>query len=76
MSMTGEWRRRVWRWAVIVWALLVVVAGGLTLWAQDSTEPQGPYVWELTDPDEPADLPPCPTPEGDGAVACRYAEAD
>ncbi|MFI8167035.1 hypothetical protein ACIGAN_11810 [Streptomyces sp. NPDC085931] len=72
MGMTGERRRRVWRWAVTVWALVVVVAGGLTLWAQDSTEPQGPYVRERTDPDEP-ELPPCPVPEV-GERACMYVE--
>ncbi|CAL9297166.1 hypothetical protein SUDANB51_05486 [Streptomyces sp. enrichment culture] len=76
MGMTGERRRRLWRRAVIVWAVVVVVAGGLTLWVQDSTEPQGPYVWERTDPDETPDLPPCPTPEGVGAVLCAYAETD
>ncbi|MBR8643690.1 hypothetical protein KEF29_40885 [Streptomyces tuirus] len=76
MGMTGEQRRRVWRWAVIAWALVVAVAGGLTLWAQDSMEPQGPYVWEQTEPDETPDLPPCPTPEHGGAVLCAYAEAD
>ncbi|MFF5977269.1 hypothetical protein ACFY78_00305 [Streptomyces olindensis] len=76
MSMTGERRRRLWRRAVIVWAVAVAVAGGLTLWMQDSTEPRGPYVWERTDPDETPDLPPCPTPEGVGAVLCAYAETD
>ncbi|MFB7928532.1 hypothetical protein ACFC4C_05430 [Streptomyces sp. NPDC056039] len=79
MGMTGEGRRGVWRWAVIVWALAVVVGGGLTVWMQDSTEPQGPYVWEETNPDEPPSLPPCPTPEGVADVACAYAsyaEAD
>ncbi|MFJ8784025.1 hypothetical protein [Streptomyces sp. NPDC102476] len=39
-------RRRVWQWAVAVWAALVVVAGVLTLWLQDSAEPPGPYSWE------------------------------
>jgi hypothetical protein len=76
MDMTGERRRKVWRRVGIVWALAVVVAGGLTLWMQDSTEPQGPYVWEQTKPDETPDLPPCPTPEEGGAVLCAYAEAD
>ncbi|WP_244204457.1 hypothetical protein [Streptomyces africanus] len=76
MGMTGERRRRVWRWAVIVWVLAVAVAGGLTLWLQDSTQPRGPYVWEQTNPDETPDLPPCPTPEDGGAVLCAYAEVD
>ncbi|WDV54454.1 hypothetical protein PV963_30890 [Streptomyces coeruleorubidus] len=76
MDMAGERRRRVWRRVVIVWALVVAVAGGLTLWMQDSTEPQGPYVWENTDPEETPDLPPCPTPEEGGAVLCAYAEVD
>ncbi|MFI6851689.1 hypothetical protein [Streptomyces sp. NPDC050416] len=76
MSMTGERRRRVWRWAVIVWVLAVAVAGGLTLWLQDSTEPQGPYVWENAKPDKTPDLPPCPTPDGAGLpIACAYVEA-
>lgn len=35
-------RRRLWRWAVIVWAVAVVVGGGLTLWLQDSAEPPEP----------------------------------
>lgn len=64
----------MWRLVVIVWVLVVAVAGGLTLWMQDSTEPRGPYVWEETNPDEPPDLPPCPTPEEAGAVACAYAD--
>ncbi|GGY46746.1 hypothetical protein [Streptomyces djakartensis] len=75
MGMTGERRRRVWRWAVIVWAAAVAVAGGLTLWMQDSTEPGGPYRWEQANPDETPDLPPCPTPE-EGLAACAYSEAD
>ncbi|WP_234021631.1 hypothetical protein [Streptomyces sp. 351MFTsu5.1] len=44
--MTG----RLWRWALLVWAVLVVVAGALTLWLQDSAEPPGPYVWERSSP--------------------------
>lgn len=74
--MAGERRRRIWRRAVIVWALAVAVAGGLTLWMRDSTEPQAPYVWEQTKPDETPDLPPCPTPEEGVAALCAYAEAD
>lgn len=46
--MTG--RRRSWRWVLLVWAALVVVAGGLTLWLQDSAEPPGPYGWERESP--------------------------
>lgn len=58
--------------AVIVWLLVVAVAGALTLWMQDSTKPGGPYVWENADPDGPRDLPPCPI-RGEGlAVACAY----
>ncbi|MEU4465192.1 hypothetical protein AB0G20_16000 [Streptomyces sp. NPDC024017] len=74
MGRPGERRRRVWRLVVIVWLLAVAVAGGLTLWMQDSTEPRGPYVWEETNPDEPPDLPPCPRPEEAGASACAYAD--
>lgn len=76
--MTG--RRRSWRRALLVWAALVVVAGGLTLWLQDSTEPTGPYVWERASPTP--SLPEgwhslCPGPtSGPGAhptvVACAF----
>jgi hypothetical protein len=43
-------RRHLWRWALLVWAALVVVGGGLTLWLQDSTEPPGPYGREESSP--------------------------
>ncbi|MFI8072562.1 hypothetical protein ACIF85_27785 [Streptomyces sp. NPDC086033] len=43
-------RRRLWRRILLVWAALVVAAGGLTLWLQDSDEPSGPYVWERASP--------------------------
>ncbi|MGW0611156.1 hypothetical protein [Streptomyces sp. NPDC002788] len=72
MSMTGERRRRVWRWLVIVWAPVVVAAGGLTLWMQDATEPQGPYVREQTRPEESIDPPPCPS--ADGTVVCMFSD--
>ncbi|WP_298560719.1 hypothetical protein [Streptomyces luteogriseus] len=68
MGTAGERRRTVWRLVLVVWALAVAVAGGLTLWMQDATEPRGPYVWERTDPGKAQDLPPCPTPK-----ACAYA---
>ncbi|WP_234342769.1 hypothetical protein [Streptomyces fulvoviolaceus] len=65
--MTG--RHRLWRWAVVVWAAVVVVGGGLTLWLQDSAEPYGgeektsrtpslPEGWET--------LCPSPTVDSDG----------
>ncbi|MEU2750292.1 hypothetical protein ABZ613_29260 [Streptomyces collinus] len=72
MGRPGERRRTVWRGVVIGWVLVVAVTGGLTLWMQDSAEPAGPYVWEQTNPDEPLDLPPCPSPEDTGAPACAY----
>ncbi|MEW2811981.1 hypothetical protein AB0929_33605 [Streptomyces massasporeus] len=68
MGIPGERRRTVWRRVVIVWALVMAVAGGLTLWMQDSTEPWGPHVRERTDPGDAQHLPPCPTPQ-----ACAYA---
>jgi hypothetical protein len=68
MGIPGERRHTVRRLVVVVWVLAVAVAGGLTLWMQDSTKPRGPYVWEWTDPGEAQDLPPCPTPK-----ACTYA---
>lgn len=46
--MSGS--RRLWRRVLVVWAVLVVVAGGLTLWLQDSAEPSGPYGWEESSP--------------------------
>ncbi|MET7693346.1 hypothetical protein ABZT06_36200 [Streptomyces sp. NPDC005483] len=79
MEVSG--RRRVWVWAVAVWAALVVVAGGLTLWLQDSAEPQGPYSWEESSPS--SGLPEgwetmCPTPSADSRgrralVACAFS---
>ena len=48
--MSGLPRRRVWRWAVAVWAVAVAVGGLLTLWLQDSTEPRPPARWENADP--------------------------
>ncbi|MFB6844485.1 hypothetical protein ACFCXS_06400 [Streptomyces sp. NPDC056373] len=74
MGVPGERRRRMWRRVMVGWALLVAVAGGLTLWMQDSPEPRGPYVWQRTDPDEPPDLPPCPTTGEGGTVSCAYAD--
>ncbi|MFJ3513025.1 hypothetical protein [Streptomyces luteogriseus] len=68
MGRAGERRRIVRRLVVAGWASAVAVAGGLTLWMHDSTEPPGPYVRERTDPGTAQDLPPCPTPE-----ACAYA---
>lgn len=66
-------RRRLWRWAVVVWAVLVVVAGGLTLWLRDSVEPPGPYSWQEASPTP--SLPegwesacPRPTPDEDGSA--------
>ena len=76
--MTG--RRRSWRWALLVWAALVVVAGGLTLWLQDSAEPPGPYSWQESSPTPGlpegwASTCPTPTTDPDGdriAVACAF----
>ncbi|MFE3853356.1 hypothetical protein ACFXPN_19750 [Streptomyces griseorubiginosus] len=61
-------RRGVWRWALVVWAALVVVAGGLTFWLQDSAEPQGPYGWERASPTPSA----CAdaTPDDEGRTLC------
>ena len=43
--MSGSPRRRIWRWAVAVWAVAVVGGGLLTLLLQDSTEPSPPAGW-------------------------------
>ncbi|WLW52283.1 hypothetical protein [Streptomyces sp. YU58] len=74
-------RRRLWRRIVVAWVVLVAVAGGVTLWLQDSVEPPGPYRWEEARPSEPS-LPtgrdtPCPSPtagaqEG-AAFVCDYS---
>lgn len=38
--------RRTWRWAAGVWAALVLVGGGLTMWLQSVNEPDAPARWE------------------------------
>ncbi|WP_371669183.1 hypothetical protein OG985_16865 [Streptomyces sp. NBC_00289] len=85
----GERRRRMWRWALVVWAVTVAVGGGLTLWLQDSTEPP-PATGrhgrqETADPAAPllrldVDDSECPGPgvspeprEEPNAVLCAYA---
>jgi hypothetical protein len=73
VGMAGEGRRRIWRWAVAVWAVMVAVAGRLTLWPQDSAQPRGPYSWDSTaNPSLPEGwqtLRPSPTAgEADGSV--------
>ncbi|KUN10058.1 hypothetical protein AQI96_24990 [Streptomyces canus] len=35
---------------MLVWAVLVVAAGGLTLWLLDSEEASRPHVWERASP--------------------------
>ncbi|MFC8434978.1 hypothetical protein [Streptomyces sp. NPDC057253] len=73
-------RRRLWRRALLVWAALVVVAGGLTLWLQDSAEPRGPYGWQESSPTPGlpegwASTCPTPTTDPDGdrvLVACAF----
>jgi hypothetical protein len=74
----GARRRRVWRWAVLVWAVTVAAGGGLTLWLQDSREPR--YGWEGAQPTVTPPLPEdwrsqCPTPsptsqDGAGQYLC------
>lgn len=67
-------RRRLWRWAVAIWLILVTAAGGMTLWWRDSAEPQ-PYGRE-----EPGPTPSLPegwesacaaaTPDENGRTLC------
>jgi hypothetical protein len=74
-TYNGLGRRRVWRWAVVVWLVAVAVAGGLTLWLRDAAEPPGPYRWQEA---SPTPSPPegwrslCPnaTPDKDGHILC------
>ncbi|MFF0010054.1 hypothetical protein [Streptomyces sp. NPDC005374] len=59
----------------MVWAALVVVAGGLTLWLQDSDESSGPYVRERATPT--FSLPEgwrsaCSTPDEKGRSLCFF----
>ncbi|MFI9151908.1 hypothetical protein [Streptomyces sp. NPDC053367] len=64
---------RPWRRAVLCWAVLVVVAGGLTLWLQDSAQPPPDARWEeyRTPAAVPGDYT-CPTQEAEYLV-CAYA---
>lgn len=72
VKVTG--RHTLWQWAVALWLALMTVAGGLTLWWQDSVEPQR-YGWEESRP-----TPSLPktwesacagaTPNEDGHVLC------
>ncbi|MEU1021599.1 hypothetical protein ABZ366_05725 [Streptomyces sp. NPDC005904] len=64
----------LWRWAVALWLVIVAVAGGLTLWWDESTEPRR-YGWE--EPGPTPSLPqewqsPCAgaTPDESGRAAC------
>ncbi|MGW9026387.1 hypothetical protein ACWGQ5_19745 [Streptomyces sp. NPDC055722] len=64
MTATGG-RSKAWRWAVGVWAALVLTGGGLTLWLQEANEPDPPARWKRApapllsaDVDETS----CPTP--------------
>ncbi|MEU3611484.1 hypothetical protein ABZ725_04075 [Streptomyces sp. NPDC006872] len=84
----GSSRRRMWRWAVGAWLAAVVVAGGLTLWLQDSAEPPARQPQGGSAPGESAapllhmdaddlDVNPCPSPGGEGSstddgVICVY----
>ncbi|MEU6349522.1 hypothetical protein ABZ896_09365 [Streptomyces sp. NPDC047072] len=71
---------RLWRRIVVAWTVIVVIAGGLTLWLRDSTEPAGPAGWERSSPTP--QLPEgwesmCPSPsvDPDGGrhiVACAF----
>ncbi|MBQ0995819.1 hypothetical protein KBY32_04330 [Streptomyces sp. RK62] len=59
-------RRRPWRWIVAAWLVLVAVAGGATLWLQDTGRPPGRYGWENATPST-SPPPECPSP-ADGSV--------
>ncbi|CAL9556619.1 hypothetical protein [Streptomyces sp. enrichment culture] len=64
---------RLWRRIVLCWVVLVAVAGGLTLWLQDSVQPPPQTRWEesRTPAPLPTDLS-CPPSEAD-YVVCAYA---
>ncbi|MGV9450454.1 hypothetical protein [Streptomyces sp. NPDC003635] len=72
----------------MLWAVAVAVAGGLTLWLQDTGEPQGPYQWQEAEHDpadahdpvhDDSDCPgpdETPSPRPDGTVVlCAYSTA-
>ncbi|MET9897774.1 hypothetical protein [Streptomyces sp. NPDC006446] len=72
-------RRRIWRWILAVWAVVVVGGGVLTLWLQDSAEPPPPAGWYTSEEDgreAPAPLlsadasEPCPEAEDGRPVIC------
>lgn len=66
--------RRAKRWALGVWAVLVVAGGGLTLLLQGPTGPDGAgrRPAPASSP-SPVDLPcPGPTPDDAVAVGCAY----
>lgn len=84
MTGAGERRRRMWRWAVVVWVVAVAVGGGLTLWLQDAAEPTAPYSGEREEPSPRPSLPeewgtlcPSPTPDENGrsVVLCAISTA-
>ena len=78
-------RRRGRRWAVAVWALTVVVGGGLTLWLQDAARPSQPPAWHRDEKPAPLleidadDVSGCPTEaavsDDHTDVQCLYVEA-
>ena len=69
----------MWRWAAGVWAALVLVGGGLTLWLQDLNEPDPPARWERAPAPRLGPAVPgtgCPTQGPSGAPTmeiCVYA---
>jgi hypothetical protein len=74
-------RRRIWRWAVAVWAVAVVAGGLLTLWLRDSAEPPPPVGRQESSPTP--SLPEgwetrCPRPtagtdDGPAAILCAFS---
>ncbi|WP_282701903.1 hypothetical protein [Streptomyces sp. CC219B] len=77
--MTGG--RRRWRWAVAVWAAVVILGGGLTLWLQDTDEQPVPHggaeTFEPPSVDPDSDCPGpglTPSPRSDGTIVlCAYS---
>ncbi|MFF5041668.1 hypothetical protein [Streptomyces nigra] len=64
-------RRRSWRWIVAAWLVLMAVAGGATLWLQDTGRPQGRFGWENATPGTSPPECPLPSPaDGSVDVAC------
>ncbi|MFI6037023.1 hypothetical protein ACIBBD_23180 [Streptomyces sp. NPDC051315] len=82
MTDAGRRRRRLWRWAVVVWLVTATAGGGLTLWLQDAAEPPEPRGGQESGAPAPllgvevGEEHACPPPqEEDTVVDCLFVES-